>query len=80
MYYESEELTERFTRNDDSRHTEGNGLGLAIAKTLTEAMGGKFMLNTDGDLFKVTVIFDKDTETEKEADTYTESSENSDAV
>ncbi|MCR4929510.1 MAG: HAMP domain-containing histidine kinase, partial [Lachnospiraceae bacterium] len=80
----AEELTERFTRNDDSRHTEGNGLGLAIAKTLTEAMGGKFTLNTDGDLFKVTVIFDKDTETEKEtekdADTYTETSENSDAV
>lgn len=80
----AEELTERFTRNDDSRHTEGNGLGLAIAKTLTEAMGGKFMLNTDGDLFKVNVIFDKDTdidtETVKEADTYTESSENSDAV
>ena len=57
-----EELTERFTRNDDSRHTEGNGLGLAIAKTLTEAMGGEFKLNTDGDLFKVTVIFDKDKE------------------
>lgn len=76
----AEELTERFTRNDDSRHTEGNGLGLAIAKTLTEAMGGKFTLNTDGDLFKVTVIFDKDTETEKEADTYTETSENSDSV
>ncbi|MBO4309525.1 MAG: HAMP domain-containing histidine kinase [Lachnospiraceae bacterium] len=55
-----EELTERFTRNDESRHLEGNGLGLAIAKTMTEAMGGVFVLEIDGDLFKVSVLFDKE--------------------
>jgi signal transduction histidine kinase len=50
-----EELAERFTRNDDSRHTEGNGLGLAIAKTMTELQEGNFKLEIDGDLFKVTL-------------------------
>ena len=55
-----DELTERFTRNDESRHQEGNGLGLAIAKTMTEAMNGKFKIDVDGDLFKVTLIFAKE--------------------
>lgn len=55
-----DELTERFTRNDESRHQEGNGLGLAIAKTMTEAMNGKFKIGVDGDLFKVTLTFDKE--------------------
>ncbi|MCR4649442.1 MAG: HAMP domain-containing histidine kinase [Lachnospiraceae bacterium] len=54
----AEELTERFTRNDESRHQEGNGLGLAIAKTITELQGGKFKVDIDGDLFKVTVTLD----------------------
>ena len=54
-----DELTERFTRNDDSRHMEGNGLGLAIAKTMTDLQGGKFKLDVDGDLFKATVTLDK---------------------
>jgi signal transduction histidine kinase len=57
-----DELTERFTRNDESRHQEGNGLGLAIAKTMTEAMKGKFKIDVDGDLFKVTLTFDKESE------------------
>ncbi|MBP5494493.1 MAG: hypothetical protein J6X97_05300, partial [Lachnospiraceae bacterium] len=47
-------------RNDESRHQEGNGLGLAIAKTMTEAMNGKFKIDVDGDLFKVTLIFAKE--------------------
>ena len=51
----AEELMERFVRGDESRHTEGSGLGLSIAKSLTEAMGGAFALDLDGDLFKVTV-------------------------
>ena len=55
-----DELTERFTRNDESRHQEGNGLGLAIAKTMTEAMNGKFKIEVDGDLFKAILIFDKE--------------------
>ena len=51
------ELTERFIRGDISRSTEGSGLGLSIAKTLTQMQGGKFELYLDGDLFKVTITF-----------------------
>lgn len=54
----SEELMERFVRGDDSRHTEGNGLGLSIASSLMELMGGSFELYVDGDLFKVEIGFD----------------------
>ena len=59
------ELTERFTRNDESRHQEGNGLGLAIAKTMTEAMKGNFKIEVDGDLFKVILTFDKESAPEE---------------
>ena len=52
-----EELMERFVRGDSSRNTEGNGLGLSIARSLTELMGGDFQIAVDGDLFKVTVKF-----------------------
>ncbi len=51
----AEELMERFTRGDRSRSTEGSGLGLSIARSLTEAMEGSFDIYLDGDLFKVTV-------------------------
>lgn len=51
----SDELTERFTRTDESRHMEGNGLGLAIAKSMIEVQEGEFKLDVDGDLFKVTL-------------------------
>ena len=51
------ELMERFVRGDASRHTEGSGLGLSIAKNLTEMMHGIFSLEIDGDLFKVTLQF-----------------------
>lgn len=53
----AEELTERFIRGDVSRSTEGSGLGLSIARSLTELQGGKFELYLDGDLFKVIVEF-----------------------
>lgn len=53
----AEELTERFIRGDVSRSTEGSGLGLSIARSLTELQGGRFELYLDGDLFKVTVEF-----------------------
>ncbi|MCR4636857.1 MAG: HAMP domain-containing histidine kinase [Butyrivibrio sp.] len=53
----ADELMERFVRGDMSRNTEGNGLGLSIARSLTESMGGKMELTVDGDLFKVDVTF-----------------------
>ncbi len=49
----AEELMERFVRADASRHTEGSGLGLNIAKSLMELMGGSLALSIDGDLFRV---------------------------
>lgn len=54
-----EELMERFTRGDKSRNTEGNGLGLAIARSLTELQGGRLNIDIDGDLFKAYVRFPK---------------------
>ena len=53
----TDELMERFVRGDASRHTEGNGLGLAIAKSLTELQKGTMELTIDGDLFKVILKF-----------------------
>ena len=55
----ADELTERFIRGDVSRSTEGSGLGLSIARSLTEMQGGKFNLYVDGDLFKVIIEFPK---------------------
>ena len=52
-----EELMERFVRGDRSRNTEGSGLGLSIAKSLTNLMGGELEIVVDGDLFKVEVGF-----------------------
>ena len=49
------QLTERFIRADESRTTEGSGLGLSIAQSLTSIQGGKFNIEIDGDLFKVMV-------------------------
>lgn len=53
----AEELQERFVRGDKSRHMEGNGLGLSIAKSLTELQNGRMEIVTDGDLFKVILSF-----------------------
>ncbi|MBE5992894.1 MAG: GHKL domain-containing protein [Paenibacillaceae bacterium] len=54
---QADELTERFVRGDVARTTEGSGLGISIAKSLTELQGGQFQLYIDGDLFKATVAF-----------------------
>jgi signal transduction histidine kinase len=51
----AEALMERFVRGDASRSSEGNGLGLSIAKSLTELCGGTFELVLDGDLYKVKI-------------------------
>ena len=58
------DLTERFIRGDASRTTEGSGLGLSIAKSLTQLMGGIFFIGVDGDLFKVVLGFAETAEKE----------------
>ncbi|MDL2237494.1 HAMP domain-containing histidine kinase [Christensenellaceae bacterium OttesenSCG-928-K19] len=50
-----DELMERFVRGDSSRNTEGSGLGLAIARNFMQLMGGRFLIEIDGDLFKVKI-------------------------
>ncbi len=50
-----DELTERFVRGDSSRSGEGSGLGLSIARSLTELQGGRLKIYLDGDMFKVTI-------------------------
>jgi len=50
---------QRFVRGDKSRYTEGSGLGLSIAKSLTELQGGSFEIHIDGDLFKVKITWKK---------------------
>ena len=55
----AEELMQRFVRGDSSRNTEGSGLGLSIASSLTELQGGKFHIYLDGELFKITLGFEK---------------------
>ncbi|MBQ5535841.1 MAG: sensor histidine kinase, partial [Oscillospiraceae bacterium] len=52
----ADELLERFVRGDSARSTEGSGLGLNIARSLTELQGGTFSLSIDGDLFKVELM------------------------
>ncbi len=55
-----EELTQRFVRGEASRTSEGNGLGLSIAKNLCELQKGKLNIQIDGDLFKATVLLPKE--------------------
>lgn len=65
MNFAADEITERFVRGDQSRTTEGHGLGLAIASSFTQNMGGMLNVDVDGDLFKVTVEFPAVTEEEE---------------
>ena len=59
LHISSGELMERFVRGDASRNTEGSGLGLSIARSLTELQGGQFTVEIDGDLFKVIIELPK---------------------
>ncbi len=59
MEFTPDEIVERFTRGDKSRTDGGNGLGLSIAKTFTEACGGRFEVEVDGDVFKAIVTMHK---------------------
>ncbi len=63
-----DELTERFIRGDVSRSTEGSGLGLSIAKSLTTLMGGRLVIEIDGDLYKANVILPEYVGPEKEVE------------
>ena len=63
--FDENEITERFVRGDSSRSKEGNGLGLAIAKSYTLACGGDFQIGIDGDHFKVTLTFRKQSKDEE---------------
>lgn len=76
----SEELMQRFVRGDSSRSTNGNGLGLSIAESLTKLQGGSLKLDINGDLFMVSIFLVKvdaevtelkGTEDEKEAKDFT---------
>ena len=57
LNFDPGEIMERFKRADDSRNTEGSGLGLSIAKDLVKLQGGSFDIDIDGDLFKAIVQF-----------------------
>ena len=57
MDMSASDLMERFVRGDKSRNTEGSGLGLSIAESLTNLQNGTFNIQLDGDLFKVILTF-----------------------
>ena len=71
----AEELTERFVQGDESRRSEGSGLGLSIAKNLTVLMGGQFDISVDGDLFKATITLPLYSEAKEEPESETEEEE-----
>lgn len=57
MNFSEDEILQRFVRGDESRTTEGSGLGLSIAQSFTQICDGQFSVNIDGDLFKVELRF-----------------------
>lgn len=59
MNFDADEIVGRFVRGDESRTADGNGLGLAIAKSYTEICNGNFEVVIDGDMFKAILKFEK---------------------
>lgn len=59
MDFTAEDILQRFNRGDESRTTDGSGLGLSIAESFTEVSGGNFKVDIDGDMFKVIIGFEK---------------------
>lgn len=57
MNFSEDEILQRFTRGDESRETEGSGLGLSIAESFTRVSGGDFQLKIDGDQFQIRLAF-----------------------
>lgn len=57
MNFTAEEILQRFNRGDQSRSTDGSGLGLSIAESFTKVCGGDFKVYIDGDMFKVIISF-----------------------
>jgi signal transduction histidine kinase len=72
MNIKATDLTERFIRGDDSRTTEGSGLGLYITKNLVQAQNGEFDIRLDGDLFKAVLRFPEYVEQSSEEHDMTE--------
>lgn len=59
LTFDEDVITERFIRGDSSRNTEGSGLGLAIAKSFAHAMKGNLQISTEGDMFRVSIFWNK---------------------
>lgn len=59
MDFTPEQMLQRFARGDKARSTQGSGIGLAIAQTYTESVGGRFQIAIDGDQFRATVLLPK---------------------
>ncbi|WP_256989092.1 HAMP domain-containing sensor histidine kinase [Bacillus sp. EB106-08-02-XG196] len=55
----ADELMERFKRGDESRTSQGSGLGLSIAESLIDIQKGTFTIQVDGDLFKSMITIPK---------------------
>ncbi|MBF1107336.1 MAG: sensor histidine kinase, partial [Solobacterium sp.] len=69
----AEELTQRFVRGDESRHSEGSGLGLNIVENLVHLQNGYFNIVIDGDLFRTNIILPAKPEEVPTQDSSTES-------
>ena len=57
MNFTESEILERFKRGDESRSSEGSGLGLSIADTFVKNMNGIFNIKIEDDVFKAEIIF-----------------------